>query len=122
MALNNYETVFIVTPVLSEAQMKDTVEKFKDLMKNNKAEIVHEENWGLKPLSYEIKGKSTGFYTLIEFKAEPTFVATLEVEFKRDERIMRFLTVSLDKHAVAYNERRRKGFPKIEKTRKPVAA
>ena len=118
MALNYYETVFIVTPVLSEAQMKDTVDKFKELMKNNKAEIVHEENWGLKPLAYEIKAKSTGFYTLVEFKAEPGFIATLETEFKRDERIMRFLTVSLDKHAVAYNERRRKGFPKIEKTRK----
>jgi len=122
MALNNYETVFIVTPVLSEAQMKDTVQKFKELMQDNKAEIVHEENWGLKSLAYEIKGKSTGFYTLVEFKSEPTFIATLETEFKRDERIMRFLTVSLDKHAVAYNERRRKGFPKIEKTKKAVAA
>ena len=121
MSLNNYETVFIVTPVLSEAQMKDTVEKFKELLKNNKAEIVHEENWGLKSLAYEIKGKSTGFYTLIEFQSEPSFIAVLETEFKRDERIMRFLTVSLDKHAVAYNERRRKGFPKIEKTRKEVA-
>ena len=121
MSLNNYETVFIVTPVLSEAQMKDTVEKFKELMKSNKAEIVHEENWGLKALAYEIKGKSTGFYTLIEFNSEPSFIATLETEFKRDERVMRFLTVSLDKHAVAYNERRRKGFPKKE-TKKEVAA
>ena len=121
MVLNNYETVFIVTPVLSEAQMKDTVEKFKELMKNNKVEVVNEENWGLKALAYEIKGKSTGFYTLIEFKAEPTFIATLETEFKRDERIMRFLTVSLDKHAVAYSERRRKGFPKIEKSKKVAA-
>ncbi len=119
MALNNYETVFIVTPVLSEAQMKDTVEKFKELMKGNSAEIVNEENWGLKSLAYEIKGKSTGFYTLIEFKSAPSFIATLETEFKRDERIMRFLTVSLDKHAVAYNEKRRKGFPK---TKKEVAA
>ena len=120
--LNNYETVFIVTPVLSEAQMKDTVEKFKELMKNNKAEIVHEENWGLKPLAYEIKGKSTGFYTLVEFKAEPSFIAVMETEFKRDERIMRFLTVALDKHAVAYNEKRRKGAFKSDKNKKEVAA
>lgn len=120
MALNNYETVFIITPVLSEAQMKDTVEKFKELLKNNQAEIVNEENWGLKSLAYEIKGKSTGFYTLIEFKSEPSFIATLETEFKRDERIMRFLTVSLDKHAVAYSEKRRKGFPKKE-TKKEAA-
>lgn len=122
MVLNNYETVFIVTPVLSEAQMKDTVEKFKELLKNNQAEIVNEENWGLKPLAYEIKGKSTGFYTLIEFKSVPSLIATLETEFKRDERLLRFLTVSLDKHAVAYNERRRKGFPKTEKSKKSVAA
>jgi small subunit ribosomal protein S6 len=119
MSLNSYETVFIITPVLSEAQTKDTVDKFKDLLKNNKAEIVHEENWGLKALSYEIKAKSTGFYILIEFKSEPSFVATLETEFKRDERILRFLTVSLDKHAIAYSEKRRKGFPK---TKKEVAA
>jgi len=120
MALNNYETVFIITPVLSEAQMKDTVEKFKELLKNNQAEIVNEENWGLKSLAYEIKGKSTGFYTLVEFKSEPSFIATLETEFKRDERIMRFLTVALDKHAVAYSEKRRKGFPKKE-TKKEAA-
>ena len=121
MVLNNYETVFIVTPVLPEAQVKDAVAKFKELMKDNKVEVVNEENWGLKSLAYEIKGKSTGFYTLIEFKSEPSFIAKLETEFKRDERIMRFLTVSLDKHAVAYSERRRKGFPKIEKSKKVAA-
>ena len=95
--------------------------KFKKTLTDSGAKVVNEENWGLKALSYEIKGKSTGFYTLIEFKAEPSFIAKLETEFKRDERIMRFLTVSLDKHAVAYSERRRKGFPKIEKTKKVAA-
>lgn len=118
MELKNYETVFILTPVLPEAQVKDTVEKFKELLKNNKAEIVHEENWGLKNLAYPIANKSTGFYFLIEFKAEPKFIATLELEYRRDERIIRFLTTALDKFAVAYNERRRKGFPPIERKSK----
>lgn len=109
MDYKNYETVFILTPVLSEIQMKDAVEKFRKLLEDQKAEVVNVENWGLKKLAYPIQNKSTGFYTLIEFKAPGPVVATLEIEFKRDERLLRFLTVALDKHAVDYNERRRKG-------------
>src|SRR4029078_7464197 len=109
MQLNNYETVFILTPVLSDQQMKDTVEKFKQVLKDNGAELVNEENWGLKKLAYTIQNKTTGFYNLVEFKAPSTIVNSLEVEFRRDERIMRFLTTVLDKHAVAYNKKRKKG-------------
>ncbi|HYG38886.1 MAG TPA: 30S ribosomal protein S6 [Cytophagales bacterium] len=109
MELKNYETVFILTPVLSEPQMKDAVEKFKKLLEDSKAEVVNVESWGLKKLAYPIQNKSTGFYTLVEFKAPGTAINTLEIEFKRDERILRFMTVALDKHAVEYNEKRRKG-------------
>lgn len=112
----NYETVFILTPVLSDQQMKDTVEKFKSVLKDNSAEIINEENWGLKKLAYPIDHKTTGFYQLIEFKAPAEIVNTLEIEYRRDERIMRFLTIALDKHAVEYNTKRRKGeFKKSEK-------
>jgi len=117
MELKNYETVFILTPVLSEVQMKDAVEKFKKVLVDNKAEIIHEENWGLMKLAYPIQHKSTGFYHLIEFKATPKTVAALELEYRRDEKVMRFITVSLDKHAVAYNEKRRRG----EFNKKPEA-
>jgi len=103
-----YETVFIMTPVLSEDQMKEAVEKFRNFLKEKKAEIVFEDNWGLKKLTYPIQKKSTGFYHLIEFKAEGNVIADLETAFKRDERIIRFMTVALDKHAVAYNEKKRK--------------
>ena len=48
VTMKNYETVFILTPVLSETQMKDTVAKFKKVLKDHKAKIVNEENWGLK--------------------------------------------------------------------------
>jgi small subunit ribosomal protein S6 len=105
--MKNYEAVFIITPVLSETQMKETVEKFRNLLSENSAEIVHEENWGLRRLAYPIADKKTGFYQLFEFKADPAYIAKLETEFRRDERIMRFLTVSLDKYAVEWNERRR---------------
>ena len=109
MELQNYETVFILNPVLSETQMKDTVEKFKKVLTDNNAEIINEENWGLKKLAYSIQHKNTGFYNLFEFKSPTSLVSTLEVEFKRDEKVLRFLTTVLDKHAVEYNRKRKKG-------------
>ncbi|MCQ2137115.1 MAG: 30S ribosomal protein S6 [Bacteroidales bacterium] len=105
--LKQYETVFIATPVLSDSQMKEAVAKYTDLIKENGGEIVCDEDWGLKKLAYPIQKKTTGFYHLIEFKANPEFIAKLEINFKRDERIIRFQTVSMDKHAIAYAERRR---------------
>lgn len=103
----HYETVFILTPVLSEDQVKEAVKKYHDFLVEKKAEIVVSDNWGLRKLAYPIQKKSSGFYHLIEFKAEPSIIADLEVAFKRDERLIRFLTVALDKHAVAYKERKR---------------
>ena len=105
--MNQYETVFILTPVLSDAQAKETVAKFKKLLTDNGAEILNEEAWGLKKLAYNIQKKSSGFYNLLEFKAEPTVVNTLETGFRRDERVIRFITVKLDKYAAAYAEKRR---------------
>lgn len=114
MELKNYEAVFILTPVLSDEQMKDAVNRVKTNLKDAGAEILNEENWGLKKLAYPIQNKKTGFYVLIEFKAESTIVDKLELEFRRDERVMRFLTIALDKYAVAYNIKRKKGFGKKE--------
>ncbi|MCH6200028.1 30S ribosomal protein S6 [Aquiflexum sp. LQ15W] len=109
MFQKNYETVFILTPVLSEVQMKDTVDKFVNLLKTEGAEIINVENWGLKKLAYPIQKKSTGFYILIEYKADPSVIKKLEIEIRRDEKILRFLTTVLDKHGIAYGDKRRKG-------------
>jgi len=109
MKPNHYETVFILTPVLSDAQMKDTVEKFKQVLTSLGADVYHQEDWGLRKLAYPIQHKSTGFYTLFEFSSQPDVIKALETEFRRDERVMRFLTIRLDKHALEYNEKRRKG-------------
>lgn len=107
--MKNYETVFILNPVLSDDQMKDTVEKFVKVLKKGKADVINVEQWGLRKMAYPVQHKSTGFYNLIEFSASPELVNTLETEYRRDESVMRFLTTVLDKHAVVYNERRRKG-------------
>jgi small subunit ribosomal protein S6 len=106
--LNHYETVFILTPVLSDVQMKEAVEKFRSVITENGGEIVNEENWGLRKLAYPIQKKSTGFYNLFDFKVEPDVIAKLELAFRRDERVIRFLTFKMDKYAVAYSEKRRK--------------
>ena len=105
--IKQYETVFIATPVLSDTQMKEAVAKYVKLITDNGGEVVYQEDWGLKQLAYPIQHKTSGFYYLIEFKATPEFVATLETQYHRDERIIRYLTVALDKHAVAYAEHRR---------------
>ena len=105
--INQYETVFIMTPVLSDQQMKETVEKFKGVLTAHGAEIINEESWGLKKMAYPIQKKSTGFYQLIEFKAEPTAIDKLEIAYRRDERVIRFLTVKNEKYAAIYAEKRR---------------
>lgn len=106
-SMNQYETVFILTPVLSDVQMKETVDKFKGILEGEGAKIVNEENWGLRKLAYPIQKKSTGFYQLIEFDAEPQVIDKLEINFRRDERIIRFLTFKKDKFAAEYAEKRR---------------
>jgi small subunit ribosomal protein S6 len=94
--------------------MKETVAKFKTLLTDNGAEILNEEAWGLKKMAYAIQKKSTGFYNLLEFKAEPSVINTLETGFRRDEKVIRFITVKLDKYAAQYAEKRRNKLSKKE--------
>ena len=104
---NRYETVFILTPVLSEDQTKEAVKKFKDLVKKGRGKVYHEESWGMRKLAYPIQKKSSGFYHLIEFESETPLIDKLETEYRRDERVIRFLTVAMDKHHIPLAERRR---------------
>ena len=107
--MQQYETVIILTPLLSEEAVKEVVTKFTKLLKDGGAEIVQEDNWGLKKLAYPIQKKTTGYYHLTEFKAPGDLINKLEVELRRDERVLRFLTIALDKHAIAYNDKKRSG-------------
>ena len=105
--MNNYETLFILTPVLSEEQAKEAVKKYEADIAAMGGKIVHQEAWGLKKLAYPIQKKSTGFYFLLQIEGEGKIVADMELAFKRDERIMRFLTMRMDKDHLAYAEKRR---------------
>jgi len=104
----HYETVFILTPVLSDDQAKEAAKKFKKTVTDLGGKVINEENWGLKKLAYPIQKKTTGFYHLFEFNSDSSeIISQLELAYKRDERILRFLTVVLDKHAIAYSTKRR---------------
>jgi len=123
VVLNDYESVIIFTPVLSEEQLKDAVSKFRKLITDEGGEVVHEENWGLTKLAYPIQKKTTGFYHIYEFRAQPSLIKKLELEYRREERIMRYLSTALDKHAVIYNTRKRNGeFNQSKKDQKQEGA
>ncbi len=106
--MNHYETVFILNPVLSDEQIKEAVGKFESLLTDKGAKFVNKEDWGLKKLAYPIQNKKSGFYHLFEYTVDGEAINPLEVEFRRDERVMRYLTVKLDKHAIAWAEKRAK--------------
>jgi len=105
--MNQYETVFILNPVLSDDQIKETVKKYEDILVSGGAKMISKEDWGLKKLSYAIQNKKSGFYHLMEYTVPGTVISELELAFRRDERVMRYLTVKLDKHAIAWAEKRR---------------
>jgi len=109
MDKQNYEAAVIFTPVLSDQQLKDAVATYRELITANQGEIVNEDSWGLTKLAYPIQKKNSGFYHIYEFKAPTDMVKTLDIAYRRDERVMRFLTLRLDKHALVYNERRKNG-------------
>lgn len=123
MKLRNYETVFVLTPVLSEEQLRETIDKFRGFLQENKAEIVYEDKIGLKKLAYPIQRKATGVYHLFEFRATPDVISALETEYRREEKVIRFLTLALEKHGVEYNEKKRSGvWDTKEETKKKAVA
>lgn len=105
--MNNYESVFIATPVLSDVQLDEVLGKFRGIITENGGQIVNEEAWGLKKLAYPIQKKTTGYYFLLEFEAEGNIIEILETQYRRDERVIRFLTFRQDKYAVEYSQKRR---------------
>ncbi|PCJ66389.1 MAG: 30S ribosomal protein S6 [Bacteroidetes bacterium] len=124
MAKTNYESVVVLTPVLSEKMLQEAVSSFEKLITENGGELIHKENWGLTKMAYPIQKKTTGFYQIFEFAAEPDaeIVDKLELAYRRDEQVLRYLCIKLDKHAARYNERRRNGeFNKPKEVAAPVA-
>jgi small subunit ribosomal protein S6 len=119
--MRQYEVTFIVDPVLSGDGIKATAQTYVDMLQQEGCTIVHTDEMGLRQLAYPIKNRNSGVYYCVEFQSETgSFIPKMELALSRDERIMRFLTVSLDKFGVKYNEDKRKGLIG-RKDRKAVA-
>ncbi len=107
--MNSYELMVIFTPVLSNDEYKAATKNLKKFITDNEGEVVGEDAWGLKSFAYPIDKKTTGLYYVMEYKAPATLNAKFLVQMSRDESVMRNMITSLDKHAVAYNDRKRNG-------------
>ncbi len=118
--LQSYELMIIFTPVLAEEEYKAAQQKFSDIITSNGGNITSAEAMGLRTLAYPIDKKTTGLYWLTEYQAPTDVNQKLEIQLGRDESIMRQMITRLDKYAVAYNDRRRKGI-KLEHTPKRAA-
>jgi small subunit ribosomal protein S6 len=96
-----YETTFIANSTLDDAQIDQIVERFKEFLTKNGAEIRVMEKWGRKRLAYPIEKKNNGFYTICEFNGPADIIAKIERYYALDENVMRFLTVQLSEKLIA---------------------
>jgi len=109
--MNNYELMVIFTPVLSEEDYKASQKKYTAFVKEHGGTVVHENPWGLKSLAYPIQKKTTGLYWVLEYSAPSDFNEKLKIQILRDDNVLRFMATRLDKYAVEYNARKRRGVP-----------
>lgn len=122
--MKNFEVTFIVDPVLSSDEIKATAQTYVSLITQKGSTIVHLDEMGLRQLAYPIKRRSSGVYYCIEFQGpDGVLISDLELAFNRDERIMRYLVVVLDKYGVKYNADKRAGLigKKKKKSVEPAA-
>lgn len=119
--MKSYEVTFIIDPVLSGDEIKSTVKVYEEMLANEGCSIVHIDEMGLRQLAYPINKRNSGIYYCIEFQS-PTgsVIQKLELALRRDERIMRYLTVSLDKYGVKFNQDKRNGLIGSAKKSKDV--
>ncbi len=115
MMIKHYETIMIITPILSDEKAKETAKEYENFFIEKNGKIVYQEHWGLKKLAYPIQKKQSGCYHLFEFLLSSNLVSDLELKLRQDERILRFITVRLDKYGIEYAERRRKKILKNDK-------
>lgn len=93
--LNSYETLFVITPDISEEETKSLIEKFTGLIAEN-GELGEVNEWGRRRLAYPINYKTEGYYVLVSFKSESSFPAELERIFGITDGILRSIVVRLE--------------------------
>lgn len=108
--MRHYEVTFIVDPVLSSDEVKSTADHIIADLKHLGATVEYVDEMGIRQLAYPINRRSSGVYFCAQFACEGAdWLTKFELNLKRNEKIMRFLTVKLDKYGVKYNDDKRNG-------------
>ena len=97
--MRRYETFIIIDPDLSDEERSPIFEKVRDLIQQEKCLLVMLDEWGSRRLAYEIKKKSRGYYVRLDYCGTGKLVDEMERFFRIDDRVMKYMTVLLDKHA-----------------------
>ena len=95
--MRRYETIFIADNDLSEEERSPIFEKLKDLIRQHGGLLVMVDQWGGKKLAYEIKKKARGYYVRLDYCGSGILVNEIERFFRIDDRILKYMTVVLDK-------------------------
>ncbi|MBA3017288.1 MAG: 30S ribosomal protein S6 [Proteobacteria bacterium] len=97
--MRRYETFIIIDPDLSDEERSPIFEKVKDLIQQEECLLVMLNEWGARRLAYEIKKKSRGYYVRLDYCGTGKLVDEMERFFRIDDRVMKYMTVLLDKYA-----------------------
>lgn len=107
MKTNSYESAVIINAALDDEQIESIITRIKEFITNNGGNIRDIENWGRKRLAYMINKSKIGYYAIFRFDAPTNIISKLERNYTLDEHILRYLTISLDRDAVEYLEKKR---------------
>ena len=102
--MSKYETTFVVDSLQKSENKENIVRKVENFIKNNGGEIGEVEDWGKKRLAYEINRKQYGNYYQIHFEGPGNLPGLLEQEYRLEEGILRFLTITSDPRAALKRE------------------
>ena len=95
--MRRYETIFIIDPDLSEEGRAPLIERLKDLFLEHNGLVVEVDEWGTRKLAYEIKKKARGYYVRLDYCGSGTLVNEIERFFRIDDRVLKYMTVLLQK-------------------------
>ena len=91
--MRKYETVFVLSPEISEDQVNSTVDKVKSIIEKSNGKIENVDFWGKKKLAYEINKNKEGYYIVYDFEAKPSLIAELERNYRITDEVMKFIVV-----------------------------
>jgi small subunit ribosomal protein S6 len=95
--MNHYETIFIIDPDTTDAERDTIMEKVDSAFSQKDGTLLMLDNWGIRKMAYEIKKKKQGRYVRLDYCANGNLVDELERNFRLDYRVLKFMTILIDK-------------------------